>query len=425
MKNTRIIKYSLLSIASICAVVAIVFLTSASVAHGCSAYDNFCGTVPVNNYTGSYQYPIVQPSVAPLYASCYATPLSIYTGGTTQWASSVTGGIGSYNITWMGDEGLSGYGSVITKTYYNPGSKSASITVLSGSQRVSVNCSTTVNVTGASNYYNYNNYNNYIAPLSASCSANTSYAGLGSTVTWTTSVTGGNGYYTYNWGGTDGIYGGGQSVAYTYNTPGSKTAYVSVTSNGQTTTSYCANPVTVGSTYGVVYQNGYNVINSNTANTLDIGCYADPITSTINQPVTWNVEVTGGVAPYTYSWTGSDGLNSAQVNAIKYYSTNGVKSAIVTVTSADGKTGTRSCSNTVTVGSTRTGSVSGASSNGNNSGTNNNTVAPANQTNQNGSQLTGSAIFSFDNVPWGWIAILIILVLFATVMYLLFNRQKI
>jgi Mg2+ and Co2+ transporter CorA len=29
------------------------------------------------------------------------------------------------------------------------------------------------------------------------------------------------------------------------------------------------------------------------------------------------------------------------------------------------------------------------------------------------------------NVPWGWVAILIILVLFATVVYLIFNRPKI
>jgi Mg2+ and Co2+ transporter CorA len=34
-------------------------------------------------------------------------------------------------------------------------------------------------------------------------------------------------------------------------------------------------------------------------------------------------------------------------------------------------------------------------------------------------------LFSLQNIPWGWVAILIILVLFATVLYLLFNKEKI
>jgi hypothetical protein len=30
-----------------------------------------------------------------------------------------------------------------------------------------------------------------------------------------------------------------------------------------------------------------------------------------------------------------------------------------------------------------------------------------------------------SNIPWGWVAVLIILVLFGTVLYLLFNKHKI
>ena len=191
--------------------------------------------------------------------------------------------------------------------------------------------------------------------------------------------------------------------------------------------------ITAAVYYGTNYNTGYNttgyVVNSNTANTLDIGCYADPATVSINQPVTWNVEVTGGIAPYTYTWTGSDGLAGTQSTSIKYYATAGQKNAIVAVTSADGKTGTRSCSNAVTVrrpGAATTGGTTGTAVTNTTNATNATTTATStNQSNPNGSQLSGSAIFSFDNVPWGWIAVLIILVLFATVMYLLFNKQKI
>jgi hypothetical protein len=163
---------------------------------------------------------------------------------------------------------------------------------------------------------------------------------------------------------------------------------------------------------------------SSNSSGLDIGCYADPTTAYVDQPVTWNVEVTGGAAPYTYSWTGSDGLNSSQVSALMYYTTTGSKSAIVTVTSADGRTGVRACSNTVTV--RRQGS-------GNVAPTQVQTApvqqAPAQQPAQNQSNgtngLGASAAFSLSNVPWGWVSVLVILVLFGTVMYLLFNRPKI
>ena len=70
-------------------------------------------------------------------------------------------------------------------------------------------------------------------------------------------------------------------------------------------------------------------------NGLNVGCFADPSVASINEPVTWASEVTGGVAPYTYSWSGSDGISGTQNSVIKYYDTVGQKTAILTVTSAD------------------------------------------------------------------------------------------
>jgi len=279
----------------------------------------------------------------------------------------------------------------------------------------------------------YSYYTNYSAPITASCSANANYGVTGSVVVWTVSVSGGNGYYTYSWSGSDGLFGANQSVSYIYNNPGVKTAYVSIYSNGQNTTAYCMNSVTIslGGNYVNSYNNIYPQSNiyAQSNNGLDIGCYADPNSINVNQPVTWNVEVTGGVAPYTYSWTGSDSLSGNQSSVVRYYSTTGEKSAVVTVTSADGLSGTRACSTTVRVHSAGyTGGSTGSNSSSvrtNTANTINTAVSNAANHVQNAANMTGSAIFSFDSIPWGWIAVLIILILFITVMYLLFNRQKI
>ena len=214
------------------------------------------------------------------------------------------------------------------------------------------------------------------------------------------------------------MYGSAQSAYYTYANPGQKYATVTVYSNGQSTTQNCGT-VNVG-TYGYTYNYNYaNVSNSG----LDVACYSDPTTASVNQPITWRAEVVGGLAPYTYSWTGSDNLSGSDSTLLKYYATTGDKSGIVTIRSADGKTATRACSTSVTV----------RSASANVSPTTQPTVQtkPAPQSvapdtnNKDNTGLSAAALFSLKNVPWGWVAILVILVLFATVVYLIFNRPKI
>jgi hypothetical protein len=293
-------------------------------------------------------------------------------------------------------------------------------------------------------------------PLTVSCSAiqnyNSSYPNNsnnsgyynntnnnGTSVTWRAYASGGNGYYTYSWSGTDGLYGSSNSIYFNYTYPGVKYATVTVYSNGQSITQSCSAPVNISQNYPTTYQPVvvqqpvyvqrpvvvqqpvYQIAYTNgNSNTLNIGCYADPMNAKINQPITWNAEVTGGVAPYTYSWTGSDNLNGTQSSVVKYYSMTGSKSAIVTVTSADGRTGVKACSNALTVTNAykapvktivKAPIVTAAPIVA--------TPAPVN------TNLSANSLFSLDNIPWGWVAILIIFVLFFTVMYLLFNKKKI
>jgi hypothetical protein len=180
MKKSQKKNRVILSLAGICVVVAVVFVASVIVAHGCSYNDSCYGNYgsygsynyyqPANSYSGQYQYPPSEPVVTPITASCYAQPVSTYVGSAVEWMSSVSGGTSpySYNITWAGDEGLSGHGSSISKTYNIPGSKSASMQIISGGQSIAVNCSTSVNVMAQAlnnisygNYGGYGNYGNY------------------------------------------------------------------------------------------------------------------------------------------------------------------------------------------------------------------------------------------------------------------------
>jgi len=104
--------------------------------------------------------------------------------------------------------------------------------------------------------YNYNNNYNYgngvILPnlfyeslyawtnTSVRCYANPQTSYRGSPITWYAVVSGGNEYYTYSWTGTDLLYSRQNAVSAIYYTSGTKTASVTVTSNGQPITAQCS-----------------------------------------------------------------------------------------------------------------------------------------------------------------------------------------
>jgi len=285
--------------------------------------------------------------------------------------------------------------------------------------------------------------------LTVSCSANISYYPSNysiASVTWTANAYGGNGYYSYSWSGTDGLSGSNRTAYNSHASPGLKYAYVTVYSAGQSITQACS-PVNIVFPYQptVVYQPVvqpvyrpaivqatpvYNPYQNR--NSLDIGCFVDPTNAKVDQPVTWTAEVTGGIGPYTYSWTGSDNLNGSQSSVIKYYSTPGSKSAIVTVTSADGKTGVKACSNGLTIASaykapakkTVAAPVAPVVTKNTDTTAVSNSVNSVNENKAN-TNTSVANLLTLNNVPWGWVSVIIILILFFTVMYLLFNRKKI
>lgn len=78
----------------------------------------------------------------------------------------------------------------------------------------------------------------------------------------------------------------------------------------------------------------------NPAPALSITCTASPSTAQIGQPVTWTANVTGGIPPMTYEWTGTDlpaMPNNITTNPFTFtYQTVGPKTAQVTVTDSMG-----------------------------------------------------------------------------------------
>ena len=281
-------------------------------------------------------------------------------------------------------------------------------------------------------------------PITVSCYANPTSVSTGQSVTWEAYVSGGSnsynnsgsynngsyynsnnsynsGSYTYIWTGTDSSYGSGPTADSTYYTPGSYTASVTVYANGQSVTQSCGYVSVTGSysynytpTYAYNYPTTYTTVTPDTNNgNLVAACFANRTTASIGTPVTWAVEVTGGTGSYTYSWSGSDSLAGTGASATQSYSTTGQKNATVLINS-NGQTISQACGDSVTIRPY----VSPAETNYQGPA-----VTPA-PTTANPNSLSAAALLGLESIPWGWIAILIIIILGVSVFYLIFNRHN-
>lgn len=357
-----------------------------------------------NGGTPVYVYDNDNSNSSSLGVSCYSTPTAAAVGDTVIWRASPYGGNGNYHVTWSGTNGLSGNGMSISKRYSSDGTKNASVTVTSGSRTISRNCNNSVDIYDYDNdnYDNDYDYDDYDSSLSVSCSADTTFAPAGSRVTWRAYVSGGNGNYRYDWDGDENLNGSSKSQSIVYDNSGTKRASVEVRSGSRTVTRSCSNYVTVG------VQNTY-VQNTN-APSFQIACYPDKTSARIGTPVTWSVEAVGGSGNYSYSWIGTNGLSGNSYSVMTTYGSAGTKSATVTVTDANGRTASQSCGSTVYVSNPSTGGT---------------TVKPVDKDDDSDSGYSAAALFSVENIPWGWVMLLVILVLLGAVIYLIFNRNKV
>jgi hypothetical protein len=164
-----------------------------------------------------------------LNGSCTISPSTTYVNQDVTFSATASGGNGGYTYSWTGDNGVYSSSQSFTGRYSYTGVKNATVTIRSSDgQIITRTCSTNVQDT----------YNPPIVS-GAYCVANPTNAGVNQNVTWT--VYPGNNVYgsSYNWTGTDGLMGYGQTISRVYNTPGYKSATVTMFANGQTTTVNC------------------------------------------------------------------------------------------------------------------------------------------------------------------------------------------
>ncbi len=89
------------------------------------------------------------------------------------------------------------------------------------------------------------------------------------------------------------------------------------------------------------------------------GLYAAPNPALLDQPVNFTALVTGGTAPFTYSWSFGDGGTGGNLSEITHiFTTNGPFVAIVQVTDAAGFSLSDSLSVTITLNASVTGNAS-------------------------------------------------------------------
>lgn len=173
-----------------------------------------------------------------LEGSCYISPSNVTINQEVTLSANASGGNGNYTYSWNGSDGISSGSRTFTGRFTTPGTKTATVTITSGSQSISRSCSVSVD--------QYNYPNNPVNNLQVYCVANPTNTSVNQTVVWTAYVTGGNNpFATYSWYGTDGLsYGNSQSIQKSYTTGGSKTATVTVNSNGQSISASCYTNIT-------------------------------------------------------------------------------------------------------------------------------------------------------------------------------------
>jgi len=344
------------------------FLATAQEYHLANKYDWTTGPSYRYRTNVSGGYTTGQSIATGLSVSCTSLPLSARVGDSVLWYSSVTGGAGNYKYFWSGSDGLTGNTSSLYKSYATPGSKSATITVSSGSQTITVGCNKVLEIQTAGTAVVSTAT---ATSLGVSCYATSERIVPGEAAIWiaVTSVS-----TTYKWDGTDGLTGSGPMVVKNYPSAGVKQAVITATTpQGQNILAVCTNKVTVAPKTIVqpkpiapavpkkvaVVSTAIAPLQENCASSTEpvVSPTIEPLQGIctpsfeqvkINEPVSWQSTAIGGNNTYSFRWTGDDALSGEGASIIKTYDREGKKSAEVTISSGDQKL-TVKCSQPVKV----------------------------------------------------------------------------
>lgn len=81
-------------------------------------------------------------------------------------------------------------------------------------------------------------------------------------------------------------------------------------------------------------------------------CYPLVTTATVGQIVTWVVSADNGIAPFSYNWSGTDGLSGSLSVIQRVYTSPGTKTATVIITSDGVSSPPIVCSSSVVISNT-------------------------------------------------------------------------
>jgi len=351
----------------------------------------------------TYEVPPTNPPQSEsLYVSCDADDSYVETDERVRWTARASGGTGSYQYDWSGSEGLSGSGSTVTIEYDRDGTKTATVRVTSGSKTTSASCGSVRVEDDNDRDRDYDDY--YSRPV-VSCYPSVYYTTTDGRIEWQAIADGGNGRYSYSWSGTDSLSGNNDSVTKRYTRTGSKYASVTVRSAGRSTTATCGS-VNINPSYNTSYIPIPTYPSGMTAS-----CSASALSPRVGSPITWTVYPAGGNGVYSYVWSGSDGFSGSQKSVVTSYRSTGPKYATVSIYSA-GKTSTISCG---TINISAKSAVTAKP------------VIKKPIIKPDAPIVTATPDTSdfnvYGDVPWMFVMIIIIAVLFVTVMYLLISKK--
>lgn len=246
------------------------------------------------------------PQPTNLNVTCEPNGGTYNRGASITWRANATGGTGSYSYSWTGTDSLNASSREVTKTYNSSGTKNATVTVTSGNQTDSAQCSINIE-------------NDAPHSWDVSCDANPSRVREGRSVTWTAYVNNAPGSVTYDWTGSDGLDSSSRTVTKTYNREGDKFAEVVVRSNGETKTARC----------------NVDVFEDDNDNDRDlrVTCDATPRTVRVGERVEFEADVRGDRGRVRYEWDGPEGINDRSRSFTHRFESTGRKEIEITVRS--------------------------------------------------------------------------------------------
>ncbi len=287
------------------------------------SFDSYGGGSGSSGYYNNYGNRNVATGLS---VSCAPTLLTGAAGQTITWFSSVVGGAGNYFYTWNGTDGLSGNTSSLSATYATKGDKFSTLTVISGSQIMTVSCGST-HIGPSIESIRFGSFG-------ASCYATPERVAPGESVTWLAIVSGTTASTTYTWDGSDGLTGNRPLISKIYTTNGIKPAILTVTNGNAQIVAACVNAVTVGAKTPSVA-----TVTKTTSSTQNLGlqgiCVPSSSDANTKEEIVWQVAVVGGNGSYQFLWNGDEGLGGNASTTRKIYETVGSKKATVAINSGE------------------------------------------------------------------------------------------